>query len=507
MLLVGDKNLNIQDVVNVAQKGEIVSLSKAAIERVATSNQWINDIIASEVPVYGVNTGYGIFANRNIPVEQTIKLNRNLILSHSVATGDDLPHDVVRAAMLIRANTLAFGYSGVRLEIITTLLDMLNFGITPAIPMKGSLGSSGDLAPLSHLALVFTKDEADQTNESGWAYYKVKRVPGKEAMSEAGLERLILQAKEGLALTNGATFSAAIAALACSESLLYLDIADLNLSACIEALLSPKSAYDQRIHELRSYPGQVYVARRVNELTKGSTLVNAGGKIQDAYSLRCAPQVHGAVRDTWIFVTQNIERELNAVTDNPIVLGPGEVISGGNFHGEPVGLAMDYLGIAMAELGSISERRIFRLTDEKLNLGLPPMLVDNHNAAGINSGMMMPQYTAASLVLENQSLATPDSVHSLPTSGEQEDHNANAMTAARHCMEIIHNTAHILAIELYCCMRALDLRLRTIPEARLGDGVGSAYRAIRSQIPYRGDDHLRGPEIDEVHSIIRDLKI
>lgn len=262
------------------------------------------------------------------------------------------------------------------------------------------------------------------------------------------------------------------------------------------------TAFDARLHAVRGHPGQILVAANVQKITAGSTLIDRGGRIQDAYSLRCAPQVMGAARDTVEFVRGIIEREINAATDNPLIFGEDDVLSGGNFHGEPVGMGMDYLGIAMSEVAAISERRIFRLTDKNLNAGLPAMLVDTPEAAGLNSGLMMPQYTAASLVLENQTLAGPDSVRSLPTSAEQEDHNANSMTAARHAREILENTTHVLAIELYTAARALDLRLRDLPDAKLGEGTGDVYLHLREEVPYQPGDAWWGPEIQHVHEII-----
>jgi len=502
MLLIDGAHLTIEDVVAVARQGRPVELDPAARQRMQRAYEWVQEITAASRPVYGVNTGFGIFADRRIPPDASALLSRNLILSHAVATGPDLPEEVVRAAMLIRANTLAIGNSGVSPQVVETLLEMLNRGVTPLVPSQGSLGSSGDLAPLSHLALVFTTGEDDLEEESGWALYQGVRMTGKAAMQAAGIPRLVLGPKEGLAVNNGATFSAAIAALAVYDSAHLLEVAEVSLAMSLEALMGVSDAFDPRLHAARRHPGQQKVAERVLRLTRGSTLLDASGRVQDAYSLRCAPQVQGAARDTLEHVWQVVEREINAVTDNPLLFGPGEAISGGNFHGEPVGMAMDFLAIAMAEVGAISERRIFRLTDSKLNHGLPPMLVDNPQAAGLNSGMMMPQYTAASLVLENQTLANPDSVHSLPTSAEQEDHNANSMTAARHARQVIENTAHILAIEVYCAARALDLRCRLSPGCSLGSGVLQAYQAVRSRVPYRPGDAWWGPEIEKVHRLI-----
>lgn len=502
MLLIDGNHLSIEDVAAVARQRVQVELTPAARERIAQSYAWLREITASDKPVYGINTGFGIFAEHRIPDEASGLLSRNLILSHAVGTGPELPEEVVRAAMLIRANTLAIGHSGVRLEIIETLLEMINRGVTPVIPSQGSLGSSGDLAPLSHMALVFTTDSAGREEESGWAFYRGERLSGKAAMEAAGLPRLILGPKEGLAINNGATFSAAIAALAVYDSAHLLKVAGISLAMSLEAMLGVSAAFDPRLHAARRHPGQISVAARVRQLTQGSTLLDAAGRVQDAYSLRCAPQVQGAAQDTLAYVRDVINREINAVTDNPLLFEAGVAISGGNFHGEPVGMAMDFLSIAMAEVGAIAERRIFRLTDGKLNGGLPPMLVDTPQAAGLNSGMMMPQYTAVSLVLENQTLANPDTLHSLPTSAEQEDHNANSMTAARHTRMIIANTAHVLAIEIYCAARALDLRLRQLPQAKLGAGVAKAYRQIREKIPYRAGDAWWGPEIERARLII-----
>jgi len=502
MIQIDGSRLSLADVTNIARYGERVELSEEGRQAVQTSRHNLDTIVATDKPVYGINTGFGIFSDQRIPRADSATLSRNLIVSHSVGTGPALPDEVVRAAMLVRANTLAKGFSGVRVEIVETLLDMLNKGVTPLVPSQGSLGSSGDLCPLSHMALVLTTDERDLDSESGQAWYQGRLVDGKTAMREAGLQRIRLGPKEGLALNNGATFSAAIAALAVVDAQYLLDVADYALSMTLEAMMGCRAAFDLRLHEVRGHPGQIQVARHVQAITTGSSLLDSSGRVQDAYSLRCAPQVMGAARDTLEFVRGVLEREINAATDNPLIFGSDEVLSGGNFHGEPVGMAMDYLGIAMSEVAAISERRIFRLTDDKLNAGLPAMLVDTPEAAGLNSGLMMPQYTAASLVLENQTLAGPDSVRSLPTSAEQEDHNANSMTAARHARAILENTAHVLAIELYSAARAIDLRLRARPDAQLGEGTQAVYRRLRESVPYQPGDAWWGPEITRVHDLI-----
>jgi len=502
MLEINGSRLIISDLVQVARNGIQVELNSDARERISESFSWVQEILSSNKPIYGINTGFGIFSDRSIDAEDSLKLNRNLILSHAVGFGSPLPQEVVRAAMLIRANTLAIGYSGVRPEIVDTLIEMLNKGVTPVIPSQGSLGSSGDLAPLSHMALVFTTDKQNLVHESGWAHYNRQKLDGKSAMDAAGIQRIILGPKEGLALTNGATFSAAIGALACFDAGHFLDVADISLAMSLESLLGASAAFDRRIHDARPHPGQSYVADQIRRLTEGSTLVDAGNRIQDVYSIRCAPQVQGAAWDALTHVQSVIQREINSVTDNPLIFGTQDILSGGNFHGEPVGMVMDYLSIAMAEVGAISERRIFQLLDTRVNTGLPPMLVDSKNEAGLNSGMMMLQYTAASLVLENQTLATPDSVHSLPTSAEQEDHNANSMTAARHTLQIIKNMAQILSIEIYCACRAIDLQLRSNSKARIGTRVNKAYLSIRKEVPYKAGDEWWGPEIDQVRKII-----
>jgi histidine ammonia-lyase len=397
---------------------------------------------------------------------------------------------------------LASGYSGIRFEVVDSLAKLLNKDITPCIPSQGSLGSSGDLAPLSHLALVLSKDDRDNENESGWVIFNGQKLRGKAGMEAARIERHTLGPKEGLAITNGATFSAALAALTIDLATILFNTAEVALAMSLESVLGMSAAYDERLHAIRGQVGQTGVAKRVRKLTAESTFVDRSNRIQDVYSLRCAPQVQGPAWDTLNFVQDLISREINAATDNPLIFDSGESISGGNFHGEVVGMAMDYLKIAMSEVGAISERRTYHLTDSKLNSGLPPMLVGNSETAGLNSGMMMPHYTAASLVLENQHLSHPDSTKSLPASGGQEDHNANAMTAARHANQIAKNCAHIIAIELYCAARALDIRMKKLPEATMGKGVAKAHSLIRESVPLHLEDALWGPEIDQVRELV-----
>lgn len=504
MISIDGNHLHIDDIVRVARDFKEVQISSVGLKNVVHSYELRKKISSSGKAVYGINTGFGIFANRQIENRDSSKLSRNLIISHAVGTGNPFSPEIVRASMLVRANTLCKGFSGVRPIVVETLVQMLNKNVIPQIPSQGSLGSSGDLAPLSHLALVFTTDENDLENESGFATYQNDLLTGREAMKKAGIPRIILEAKEGLAINNGATFSAAIAALCIHDTESLITISEASLALSLEAMLGCATAFDSRIHEVRGQLGQAQVAENVRKYIEGSNLVNSTERIQDAYSLRCAPQVQGVARDTLQFIRGVVDREINAATDNPLLFDPGVALSGGNFHGEPIGVVMDFLGIILSEIASISERRTNRMTDENLSAGLPPMLVDHPDAAGLNSGLMMPQYTAASLVLENQTLAHPDSVFSIPTSAEQEDHNANAMNASRHTMQILKNVQHVLAIELYTAARAIDLRLRVYPAGVLGKGTSLVYRRIRQAVPYQAGDALWWPEIEKVKKLIID---
>ena len=507
MVSIDGHHLHIDEIVRVARNYEEVQINEEGMKNILHSYELRKKITSSDKAVYGINTGFGIFANKQIANEDSAKLSRNLIISHAVGTGDPFPEEIVRAAMLVRANTLCKGYSGVRPVVVETLIKMLNAKIFPLIPSQGSLGSSGDLAPLSHLALIFTTDEKNLEEESGNAYFENTLLSGKVAMRKAGINRIVLEAKEGLAINNGATFSAAIAALSVFDSFALSDVSEVSLALSLEAMLGCKSAFDHRIHAVRGQLGQMTVAEKVRNYIENSNLISSTNRIQDAYSLRCAPQVQGVARDTLHFITGIVEREINAATDNPLLFEPGIALSGGNFHGEPIGVAMDFLGIVLSEIASISERRINRMTDENLNAGLPPMLVDHPDAAGLNSGLMMPQYTAASLVLENQTLAHPDSVFSIPTSAEQEDHNANAMNACKHTLQILKNVQHVISIELYTAARAIDLRLRDFPEGKLGKGTSLIYKLIREEVPYQAGDALWWPEIEKVKKLLLSREI
>jgi histidine ammonia-lyase len=504
ILEIDGRSLTIQEVSEVARDCRPVRLNNRARKVVQKTEMDLREIASSENPVYGVNTGFGIFADHRIRSDQLMQLSRNLILSHAVGIGDPFPEDVVRAAILVRANTFAKGYSGVRPELIDLLLDMLNRQVTPMIPSQGSLGSSGDLAPLSHLALVLSRDpDPEMDGPSGKAWFKGQLLTGYEAMEAAGLSPLILHAKEGLAITNGATFSTALLALACNDAENCLQIAEVSASLSMEALLAVTSAFDPRLHQARAHPGQIAVAERIHNLLRSSTLVDSTKRVQDAYSIRCTPQVMGAAWDLLSFVQSTVSREINAATDNPLIFDQ-EAISGGNFHGEPIGLASDYLKIALSEVGAIAERRIYRLISEHMSEGLPPMLIMDPDHIGLQSGLMMLQYSAASLVLENQALATPASVLSLPTSAGQEDHNANATLAARNLSQVLNNLFHIVSIELLTAAQALDIRLRQHSNATPGIGTRAAYRWIRSHFPHREDDYPLGADVEAMVDLLKD---
>jgi len=499
MLWIDGNSLTIQDVREVAYHGKKVSLTEGARQAILTSHDRMLKIINSGKPVYGINTGFGVFANKTISLQDSKRLNRNLILSHAVGTGKNLPLEIVRAAMLIRANALAKGFSGIQLDIIETLIEMLNRYITPIVYEKGSLGSSGDLCMLAQVAMVLSRDEADNEKDCGQAVLSGEILPGHIAMRKASLKRQVLVHKDGLAFINGATFSAALLTMCVSEMRFLCALADVAVSLSLEAMLGRSDAFHPDLHKARGLKGQMESASLIFQNIAGSSMVDSYGHVQDAYSLRCAPQVHGGVRDTLRFAEDVVQREINAATDNPLITGDEEVISGGNFHGEPLGMVADYLTIALSELAAISERRIFRMLDSTLSHGLAQMLVDGKEAEGLNSGIMMLQYTAAALVLENQTLASPDSIRSLPTSANQEDHNANAYLATFHAWQVIENVRKVLTIEIYSACRGIEQRLLNNPKYRLGNNTSRFFNLIREQCPYRAEDMVWMEEIDRLN--------
>ncbi len=468
MVTLDGEGLRIEDVVRVARDFERVEISDSVLDRVRKSREVVERILEEGRTVYGINTGLGELVRVKIPPEKRRELQKNLVRSHSSGVGPAMPQDVVRGAMLIRANSLLKGYSGVRVEVINQLIDFLNHKITPFVPKYGSVGASGDLAPLAHVALALMGE--------GEVWYKGKRVEAREAMEAEGIEPLEITEREGLALLNGTAVMASYASLVVYDSYRTFEDAILSASMSFEALRGTDAALDERIMLVRNHPGQIRVARIMREILHGSEIVERAReeKVQDAYTLRCTPQVYGAVLDTLDFVREVVEREINAATDNPLVFD--EPISGGNFHGEPLALALDYLSIAMTDLGNMIERRIARMVDGKLS-GLPDFLIEE---SGLNSGLMIPQYTAAALCNRNKVLAHPASVDSIPTSANQEDHVSMGMNSVQKAMEIVDNLRYIVAIEFLTANQALyfvDGRSSpTIEMVRRGLGIGKIER-------------------------------
>ncbi|MDO5726028.1 MAG: histidine ammonia-lyase [Tissierellia bacterium] len=476
LLYLDGQNLNLQDFIDVTRGFRKVTLSDDSKTKIDKASQLVKRYVAEEKIEYGITTGFGEFSKVYVSKEEAPKLQRNLIVSHACGIGNPLDEEISRGVMLLRINALAGGFSGARLSTIQTMIDMLNKGVHPIIPEKGSLGSSGDLAPLSHMVLVMLG--------KGEAIYKGERMPGDIAMKKAGIETIDLSSKEGLALINGTQVMTSIGSHVVYDSLNLFKAANLALGLTMEALNGITDAFDPATHIIRKHTGQIETAKRVLEILDGSEMTSKQGelRVQDAYSLRCAPQVHGASLDCFNFAKEKVETEMNAVTDNPIILvDEDRVISGGNFHGEPMAMVFDYLKIGIAELASISERRLERLVNPQLNNGLPAFLIEN---GGLNSGFMIVQYAAASLVSENKVLAHPASVDSIPSSANQEDHVSMGTIAARQAREILGNAKKVVAMELLCACQAIDLR----GKKQLGKGTEIAYNLIRKKIPYRDRD-------------------
>lgn len=513
--------LTIAELVEVARNPDVlIQLSADARQRMEKSRRWVEQVQKSGEPVvYGINTGFGSKAVVSISKEKLRELQRNLIISHAAGTGEPLAIEAARAAMLLRANTLARGFSGIRIEVVERLLKMLENGVTPWIPAQGSLGASGDLAPLSHLALVLSRGEDDDPEEnSGRAYWYEsdtrtwRLTSGKEAMAAGGIPRVVLEAKEGLALNNGTQVSTALLALAFYDATQIVKLADVAMAMTLEGLEGISAAFRPEVHQLRPLPGQIATAENIRRLTAGSGLLDRRyDKVQDAYSLRCHPQVLAGVRDTLNFIEQTLNVEMNSTNDNPIIIPEltqaNKAISGGNFHAQPVAFAADFLSIVLCEVGSIAERRIFRLSDKNLNGGLPSFLISN---PGLESGLMIAQYTAASLVSENKTLAHPASVDSIPSCENQEDHVSMAPIGARKARQILENVQKIVAIELLYAAQALDFRLNNEqqktdsgPERLFGKGSAAAYRLIRNHIPFIEKDRPIYRDIERMLELVR----
>lgn len=484
--------LTLDQIAAVALAHEGVSLTPEAIGKMADSRAVIERIVAEHHPVYGVNTGFGRLSDVKIPDAQLAQLQLNLVRSHACGVGEPLSEAETRAMMLLRANVLACGFSGARPVLAETLVAMLNGGVHPVVPARGSVGASGDLAPLAHLALVVIGE--------GEAIFQGERLAGAEAMGAAGISRVVLEAKEGLALLNGTQAIGAVGSLALHRALNLLDLATQAGAMSLEALRDTPAAFDPRIHVARPHRGQVEVAQRLLELMEGSEIREShrqnDTRVQDAYSIRCMPQVHGAVLDVLRHVQSVLEIESGSGTDNPLVFpspSPGEVVSGGNFHGAPLAYALDYAAIALTDLGGISERRIERLVNPDLSEGLPPFLSRD---AGIGSGYMMAQVTAVALLNECKVLSHPASTDNMPTSGGKEDHVSMGMTSALKCRQIVDNVSRIVAIELMAGAEGLEHRKPLKP----GLGVQQTYERVRSQVSELLVDRTLGQDIERLWS-------
>ncbi|MDD2215581.1 MAG: histidine ammonia-lyase [Eubacteriales bacterium] len=488
-VVIGGAKCTIEELLSVVRNGCHIELSKEAKERIQQSRRVVEDCVEEEKVVYGLTTGFGKFSDVNISEEDSFILQENLIKSHSCGVGDPLPNEVVKAMMLLRINALSVGYSGIRLSTVQTLVDMVNKDVIPIVPCKGSLGASGDLVPLAHMSLVLLG--------MGEAMYQGEKIAGEEAMRRAGIAPVKLTAKEGLALINGTQAMCSLGALTVADSETILKTADIIGAFSMEAENGIIDAMDPRIHKVRGQPGQIATADNIRRLLQGSKNITHQGdlRVQDAYVFRCIPQIHGASRDTIEYVRGVVSREMNGVTDNPIVFADThEAISGGNFHGQYLALSLDFLGIALAELANVSERRIERLVNPALS-GLPAFLVRN---GGLNSGMMIPHYTAASLVSENKVLAHPASVDSIPTSANQEDHVSMGMLAARKAREVLINTVNVLGIELMCGAQALEFQ----GISGLSPAMVKVYRTVRKAVPPLDKDRILYKDMETCTALI-----
>lgn len=500
-------SLTLEEVAAVARFGAEVRLSDAARDEMQRSHAWVQlaargDLVDEQqrpLAVYGVNTGYGSLARVRINDEQIAALSWNLVRSHAAGVGPKLPLDFVRAMMLLRANALAKGVSGVRPVLVQRLAEMLNAGVTPVVPSRGSCGSSGDLAPLAHLGLVLFRDP--NGDPSGTALYEGEALPAGEAMKRAGLEQLLPGPKDGLAITNGAQLTCAITALTCFDAVQLIHQAEVAAALSWEALQGVSRALNATVQQHRPYPGAMDCASDLRRLLGGSTLVDSiEDKVQDAYSLRCTPQVLGAVRDGVRYAIDQVRVELNAVTDNPLILvdepGDNKAFSAGMFHGEPVGFAADHLRLSLCELGSLAERRLYRLTTGVLSGNLPPLL-----ASGLGLGFGLPQTTAAALVAENRQLAFPATVDSIPTCEDQEDHVAMSTTAARRSATVLANVRRIIAIELLAAQTALRIRKKEGYE--LGAGSEAAFQAMERLVGDEQHDSTASEQIYRVEAALQ----
>jgi histidine ammonia-lyase len=490
-ITLGVDGMSLEDLVAIARQGAVVRLAAESEARILRSRGLVERWLQEGRIVYGVTTGFGALSDVIVPPQEARRLQMNVLMSHAAGVGSLLEEDAVRAVMALRVKDLALGHSGIRTEPVRMLVEMLNRGIVPVIPEKGSVGASGDLAPLAHLALVLIG--------KGEAFVNGMRMDGARALQSCGLEPLELQPAEGLALVNGTQMTTAIGGLAVQDALHLSRLADVAAAMSLEVLLGSRTEFDPRIHELRPHPGQAAAADNMRRMIQNSEIMSSHkdcGRIQDAYTLRCSPQVHGASKDAIDYVRRVVETEMNSSTNNPLIFSDsGEFLLGGNFHGQPVGLALDFLCMAVAELANISERRIERLVNPQLS-GLPAFLVQD---GGLNSGFMIAQYTAAALVSENKVLSHPACVDSIPTSANKEDHVSMSPISARKARDIVSNAEHVVAIELLCGAQALDLFTNLKP----GEGTLAAYRTIRRAIPHLEKDRVLSRDINSMVHLMK----
>ncbi len=489
----GSEGLTFAEVVAVARREEQVELTGAARTAMQRSRVHVERLAAGEDPVYGVTTGFGALADAFVAPYRRSELQHALLRSHAAGMGEELEREVVRTLMLLRARTLAAGFSGTRPELAEALVALLNSGLTPVVPAHGSLGASGDLAPLAHVGLCLI-GEGELRDREG------HRLEAAAGLAAAGLRPLRLEAKEGLALINGTDGMLGMLVLACHDARILFRTADVTASMSVEAALGTDRVFAADLQRLRPHPGQAASAANLRRLLQGSDIVashrHSHHAVQDPYSLRCSPQVAGAARDTLDFAIRVAERELAAAVDNPVVFPDGRVESNGNFHGEPLAFAADFLAIAAAEVGAIAERRVDNLLDPNRSRGLPAFLAVE---PGVNSGLMLSQYTAAALAAENRLLAQPASIDSVPTSGMQEDHVSMGWSACRKLRRVLDNLARILAVELVCAARALDLRAPLRPAA----ATGAVRDLLRERVPGPGPDRFLAPELATAEELIR----
>lgn len=501
MLIIDGNSLTLKKIDLFLKHNLKVELSAVSKTRVNKARKLINEWIDQGEIIYGVTTGFGDFSSVTISKQDIEKLQENLIISHSAGVGENLPPFIVKLMMLLRVNALAKGYSGIRLETLQLLIDMMNYNIIPVIPSQGSVGASGDLAPLSHLVLTMIgKGNVQIVNDvMGKSAHLTKPIAAVKALKKFQLSPIRLSAKEGLALINGTQMMTAFGAYICIEAKKLVRLCDISGGLSHEALRSTDRAFDPRVHELRPYPGQIYSAKNLLALLRKSEIRKShlfgDTRVQDSYSIRCMPQVHGASRDAIDYICSRIEIELNSVNDNPIIF-PEEkdFISGGNFHGQPLALPLDFMAIALSEIADISERRIDRLTNGSAEK-LPKFLT---NEGGLNSGYMIAQYTAAALVSENKVLSHPASVDSIPTSAGKEDLNSMGSISARKCFQVLRNVQTVIAIELLLAAQGVDF----LKPLKCGIGTNEAYKTIREKIPTLKKDRILKDDLDKILALL-----